>query len=108
MSAHDDFRLVKLHIGAFALLKQQGYYKSSEDCADVTQSFNNLFSPRPLKELIAAGFTRFQTWPDGDMFELRPGNQVFEIGVEFDQPLSDWVEFVCVPILTPMQMGATE
>lgn len=81
----------------FALLKTAAHIADGTiDSIAYVAAFNRLFTPRPLRELVAEGYERF--WVHD--FANTKGWQQFHK----NDVMSGW-EYLAIPILTPQDMG---
>jgi len=99
--AADDFALIKSVVESYA-------YGDEKRGGDLLAAFNRLFTPRPLRELVAEGYTRFQTVPEGNIFEKTENGfeslylDLFNLSHHEKVRINDKR---CIPILTPQDMG---
>lgn len=93
MSARDDFELVKRAVMFDADTDERCGFK--DDAEATRKAFNRLFTPRPLRELVAEGWTAF--WHRQS--DKHPYTMLF-IGQHHR-----WLNDNAIPILTPEDMG---
>jgi hypothetical protein len=110
MSAKDDFELVRQ-----ACETLEAVLPAEKRADDAVEAFKRLFTPRPLRELVADGWTRFQTVSYksdvGDFFnepslllELIDG-EIWRTGNKYPLGYDDFANLPAIPILTPDDMG---
>jgi len=87
MTARDDFELVRK---ACSPTHEQGFL--------AMEAFNRLFTPRPLRELVAEGWTHAWVYDDDDKEWMMWTDKMPHATVA-------WSELPAVPILTPNDMG---
>lgn len=89
MSAKDDFELVRLAISAA---------EQARPFTDFEDAFNNLFTPRPLRALVAEGHAYAWVYDDDDKEWMMWTHKMPHATVA-------WSDLPAIPILTPDDMG---
>lgn len=101
MTAKDDFQIIKQ---ALETLNNLVPVKQNEP--DALAAFNRMFTPRPLRELVADGYRAFMFVPSGNIAKLMNDLESLSfIGHSGYIALGRFAEDFAIPILTPDDMG---
>lgn len=102
--AADDFALIKQHIEdglQYARQISNAGLTGHENLVyfqKLTDAFNRLFTPRPLRELVAEGYKYAWVWDDDDEEWMMWTHKMPHSTVA-------WSDLEAIPIPTPQDMG---
>ena len=113
MTAKDDFELVKRHIDdGFQCVRQLNRcsltgHENLKHFQNLNDAFNRLFTPRPLRELVAEGYKFF--WCDGNIWTTNgeDDSRIAQMAVyaSCSCDISHMLDLPAIPILSPEDMG---